>query len=130
VNSIAIETRVGATAVDEVLPLGERELEDAVGRLDGDRTTVVTVSIARRLMFVGGGRGHYTVTSLDEEDGESHALVGDAGAEGDTRLMIGGQLISQPRRYLVTREDALSVAKEFVRTGQFARDERWESPEP
>ena len=51
VDSIAIETRVGATAVDEVLPLGERE-------------------------------------------------------------------------------DALSAAKEFVRTGQFARDERWESPEP
>jgi hypothetical protein len=39
-------------------------------------------------------------------------------------------MVTQPRRYLVGLEDALRVAKKFVRTGGFAQDEHWESPGP
>jgi hypothetical protein len=70
--TIVIETRQAGRVIKERLPVGEPELADALAKLDGDQTTVFTVTVFGNHLFVGGGEGRYTVSTL-MEDGRSRA---------------------------------------------------------
>jgi hypothetical protein len=125
--SIVVETSQGSRNLKEHLPLGDTELAKAMAKLDGGRTTVFSITVLGNILFVGGGSGRYTVSSL-MEDGSSSALVGDSQAAGDVMMIIGGQQIPQPVRYIVDADRALKVAKHFSRTGHLDEEEPWEEP--
>jgi hypothetical protein len=123
--SIIVETRSGGRVSKAELALGESELADAVGRLDGHNTTAVTVGAFGNELLIGGGdEGNYIVTVF--RDGMPFSLVGDRQAGGVRMMVIGGQLIPQPEQYLVGPERALAVARYFARTGQLDQSESWD----
>jgi hypothetical protein len=126
--SIVIETRNRGRASKVELPLGDTELSEALGRLDGDQTTTVAVSVSGNKLIIGGGdeARYYTVTVF--LDGAPFSLVGDRQATGDKMMVMGGQLIPQPRQYLVGPVKALSVAQYFARTGLLDKNESWDQP--
>jgi hypothetical protein len=125
--SIVVETRQGGRSVEEHLPLGDAELAKALTKLDGDRTTVFTITVLGNMLFIGGGAGKYTVTSMMDDD-TCFALVGDRQATGETMMVVGGQRIPEPIRYIVEADRALKVAKHFSRTGRLDEEEDWEEP--
>lgn len=126
--SIVIETKHSGRYIKEHLPLGDAGFADALSKLDGDRTTVFSVTALGNRLFVGGGDGgRYTVTSL-MADGTSSALVGDPQAAGTSRMVVGGQWIDQPRRYIVDADRALKACRCFARQGQLDDEEIWENP--
>jgi hypothetical protein len=43
-------------------------------------------------------------------------------------MVIGGQRISQPLRYVVGGSRALKVARYFAEAGQLDKEEEWEEP--
>jgi hypothetical protein len=67
------------------------------------------------------------VTSMMDDD-VCFALVGDRQATGETMMVIGGQRIPQPIRYIVEADRALKVAKHFSRAGRLDEEEDWEEP--
>lgn len=125
--SICVETSEGTRTAEEHLPLGDAELVDALAKLDGLRTTLLTITVLGNELFVGGGCAMYTVTAL-MDDGRSFALVGDREARGNTAMIVGGQQIAQPVRYVVESDRVLKVARHFSEAGHLDDDELWEEP--
>jgi hypothetical protein len=126
--AIVIETRHAGRKTEERLPADESELVAALAKLDGNRTTVFTVTVIGNHLLVGGGEGRYTVTAM-MEDGRSCVLVGGQQAIEDTAMLIlGGQRTPQPLRYIVDGLRALKVARHFLRTGHMDEEEQWEEP--
>ena len=126
--SILVETTDGARNRTEEWPTGDAELINALGKLDGGRTTLVTLVVLDAKLFIAGGAaGMYTVTSL-ANDGTSLALVGNWQATEEVAMIIGGQRILQPIRYVVNVDRAFKVAKYFSGTGRLDEEEAWEKP--
>jgi hypothetical protein len=125
--SILIETRQGGQAFEEHLPLGDTELASALAKLDGRNTTVLTITVLGNQLLIGGGAGRYTVSAFLDED-TWFELVGDDLAVGEISMVIGGQRIPQPTRYIVDGERALKVARHFSRVGNLDEEETWEQP--
>ena len=125
--SIVIETRLGGRSTEEHLPLGDRELTAAIAKLDGQQTTAFTITVGGSLLIVGGGAGRYVVTAW-MADGQPCDLVGDPQATGEIPMVVGGQLSSQPGRYIVAGDLVLKVTRYFSRTGHMDDEETWEEP--
>jgi hypothetical protein len=126
--SITVETTQGSRIVEEYLLLGDAELANAFSKLDGNLTTLMVIAVHGSELFVGGGGGRYTVTAL-MDGGRSLALVGDREVTGDIPLVVGGQRIPQPLRYVVEYDRALMAASCFSKTGHLDEEEVWEEPE-
>lgn len=125
--TIVVETTQGQGKAEEHLPLGDREIGAAIAMLDGKQTTVLTITVLDNILFIGGGAGKYTVTTL-MSDGSSHALVGDSESTDNGSMIVGGQRIPQPIRYIVTSGHALKAARYFAKTGRLDEQETWEEP--
>src|SRR5262245_6095191 len=100
-------------------------LAELLGELASERSTMVSIECGERLLVVSVSRGVWAVTvrlGLDD----FFDLVGDAGAEGTTPFLQGGQLVDYPRRHVVSQEDAHRAAVEFFNTGTIETDHRWE----
>jgi hypothetical protein len=54
--SIVIETKQGGRIAKEHLPVGDAELADALSKLDGDRTTLFSITIFRQSLVCRRGR--------------------------------------------------------------------------
>lgn len=125
--SIFIETRQGGRASEERLPLGDAELVSSLAKLDGKNTTVLTIAVRGNELLIGGGPGMYTVSAFMNEN-TWFELVGDGQATGEVSMIIGGQRVPQPVRYLVDGERALKAARFFSRAGNLDEEESWERP--
>jgi len=125
--SIVVETSQGSRNLREHLPLGDVELANALAKLDGRRTTVFSITVLGNKLFIGGGAGKYTVTSMMDDE-VCFALVGDRQATGETMMVIGGQRIPQPIRYIVEADRAPKAAKHFSKAGRLDEEEDWEEP--
>jgi hypothetical protein len=125
--SIVIETRQNGRFVKEQLPLDHAGIAEALSKLDGDRTSVFTMTVSGNHLLVGAGAGKYTVTTM-MVDGRSLALVGDQVASGKVRTVIGGQLSDQPVRYLVDADRVLRACRYFAREGEMDDQDQWEEP--
>lgn len=125
--SIVVETRQDGRFRKEQLPLDESGIAAAIGQLDGDRASLFTMMVSGNELFVGGGRGKFTVTTL-MADGRSLALVGDQTASGNTRMIIGGSWIDQPVRYLVDADRVSKACQYFAHAGQMDDQDQWEKP--
>ena len=125
--SILIETRQGGRSYEERFPLDDTGIASALAKLDGEKTTVLTIVVLGNKMLIGGGSGKYTVSAFMNEDTWLE-LLGDEQATGEISMIIGGQRIPQPVRYIVDSKRALKVAKRFSSTGSLDEEEVWESP--
>jgi Immunity protein Imm1 len=123
--SIVIETTQGRGKTEERLPLGDQEIDTAIAMLDGKLTTVLTITTLDNILFIGGGAGKYTVTAL-MNDGSSYELVGDSESTDDIPMIVGGQRVPQPIRYIVNLDRARTTAKHFAKTGRLDENETWE----
>jgi hypothetical protein len=61
-------------------------------------------------------------------DGSSSELVGDPQATGDIPMIVGGQWIDQPARYILDADRALKVSRHFAEQGRLDDQEMWEEP--
>jgi hypothetical protein len=75
----------------------------------------------------GGTTPMYTVSAFMNED-TWFELVGDDQATGEVSMVIGGQRVPQPVRYIVDAERALKAARFFSREGNLDEEESWERP--
>jgi hypothetical protein len=124
--AIVIETRQPDGVHHEHLVASDADIASAIGKLDGEHTTLLTIEVRGAQLFIGGGPDQYTVTTLDGDD--SFALLGDGARDDDVSMVIGGQLIDQPARYLVDRATALTAARHFIARGAPSPELRWEAP--
>ncbi len=125
--SILIETRQGGRASEERLLLGDTELVSSLAKLDGRNNTVLTIAVRGNRLLIGGGAGMYIVSAFTNED-TWFELVGDDQATGEVSMVIGGQRVPQPVRYIVDGERALKAARFFSRAGNLDEGESWEGP--
>ena len=125
--SIVVETKQDGRLTREQLSAEDAGIAEALSRLDGDRTSLFTLTVSDDCLFVGGGAGMYTVTTL-MADGTSLALVGDEAASGEIWMIVGGQWIDQPVRYLVDADRVLRACRYFAREGQADKQDHWEEP--
>jgi hypothetical protein len=125
--SIVVETKQNGRLLEEQLPLDDAGIATAIDKLDGDRTSVFTMTVSGNELFVGGGGGKYTVTTL-MTDVRCLALVGDQAASGTSRMIIGGQWIDQPIRYVMDADRVVRACGYFAREGQIDDSDRWEVP--
>jgi hypothetical protein len=73
--------------------------------------------------------GFYLVNfQLDEET--TFNLIGDARKTGMSPFVLSGQEVPVPQRYIVSLEQALTVAQAFVRNGSITIDNSWERNVP
>lgn len=124
---VVIETRQDGRVTEERLPLDDAGLAEAIGKLDGHRTTALSIAVSGNHLFVGGGGGKYVVSTL-MADGTAFELIGDPKARGEVRLIAGGSWIDQPARYIVDAERALRACRYFAEEGRLDEREIWEQP--
>jgi hypothetical protein len=61
-------------------------------------------------------------------DGDFEQLVGDPAAVGETELVLCGLATTTPRRWLVTRADAIDTLSHYVIESSFPSGQIWERP--
>lgn len=126
-SSVVAELRTKDGLSEVPLEPTEAGIEEALHRLDGVAVSLVTVRNGENELFVGGGPECFTVTLL-MNDGDSVALAGPPGAEGEVKMIVGGQLIDQPKRLLVDLPTAVRAANWFLHRGKLAPGLKWERP--
>lgn len=98
----------------------------AVKALDASaRTTVTLQADGQHHMTIGGGNGQYLVYSTRDNDNFFN-LLGDAHAEGDVLLFVGGQEGRYPARQIIGQERAITAAVTFALTGSLDATLEWE----
>ncbi|NRQ37998.1 hypothetical protein HII36_40140 [Nonomuraea sp. NN258] len=113
---LAGDDRTGVLSGDwEVADPGEERIAEAVGALDGQRRTEVSVTDDEpfRYLSVAGGPHLYLVTG-ESADGEILQLTEPGAGREEARLVCGGQLGVFERSGLVTREAALAAVADFL----------------
>jgi hypothetical protein len=83
------------------------------------------VGNASRWLGVTASSGRYTVLAQLGEGGPWMHLVGDAAADGEMEFAHGGQPAPWPRRFCVTVEDAVAVARHYAVTTELLDPSRW-----
>jgi Immunity protein Imm1 len=103
-----------------------REIEAAIGQLDGHRKTLVTLEAEGEThMAIGGGPGKYVVyLTFDNE--QFHYVVDPSKSDADENLTVGGQEGIYPAKLCVDRDAALKTAKAFAERGVMEKSVIWE----
>jgi Immunity protein Imm1 len=109
------------------------EIETAIGELDGNRRTLVTLETEGEAhMSIGGGNGRYFVYLTFDNDNFNY-LVNSSNSDRYETLVIGGQEGSYPAKSCVDLTTTIKVAKIFAELGIMERSVSWERegiPEP
>ena len=124
-------------AEEQRLPATEATLAGALRAMADDRSAMLEVRVGRWLLLVSASTGRFSVCAVlgegcYEEDSypvalASFDLVGDPHATGVVPLVLGGQEMDYPRRYVVSAEQALAAASAFLREGAVQPSAgRWE----
>jgi hypothetical protein len=109
-----------------VQPVREwRQIEAAIGQLDGCHKTLVTLETEGEThMSVGGGKGKYVVyLTFDNE--QFHYIIEPSKSEAEENLIVGGQEGTYPTQLCVGREAALKAAKAFAERGAMEQSVIW-----
>ena len=122
---ISLETRARGRKFDERIASDVESVRRAINRLDGKHATVLTLDRNGNTLFIGGGPDLFSVTTL-AETGDSYNLVGDPGQAGTESILLGGQRVDWPRRYLVAFDKVLPVISRFLESGQAETVGDWE----
>jgi hypothetical protein len=75
----------------------------------------LVVESGKRRLIVSASEGAFFVFAELGED-LFFNLLGDVSATEETEMVVGGQLSDVPVRHLVTKEQAVEAAQEFIRT--------------
>lgn len=106
------------------------EVEAAIGRLDGDACTEVTLAEEEPFAYIsiGGGPELYLVTG-ETSDEKILQLTDPEAGDKPVPLVCGGQLADFPRRDLVNRSQATEVASRFLAQGDYDPNLAWDIQE-
>jgi len=102
----------------------EEQLISAIKALTDEHSAILTIEKEDDWLAINASKG---IFSVSVQFGESaYDLVGDAAATGMIPYVRGGQLVTHPRRYLVSLEQALVAALQFFRTGVVDTSSGWD----
>jgi hypothetical protein len=94
----------------------EKEARELFERLDGSSEDTLSIETADHgSLLVGGGPERFVAVSFLRDGASFHAERG-IGEDGIEMIQVGGQVGDYPKRYVLDRESAWEVAKEFFRT--------------
>lgn len=102
------------------------DIEAAIGQLDGQHKTLVTLETdGEPHMAVGGGKDKYIVyLTFDNES--FHYIVNLSKPDADESLTVGGQVGVYPAKLCIDRDAALKAAKTFAERGSMEKSVIWE----
>jgi hypothetical protein len=102
------------------------EIEAAIRRLDGHRSTLVTLEAENEThMAIGGGNSKYLVyVTFDNED--FHYLVDLSQPDKSETLVVGGQEGIYPAKCCVDLSTTLKAARGFAEFGKIEKSVAWE----
>jgi hypothetical protein len=99
-------------------------IEEAIGKLDGDRTTLVMLATGSQAhMAIGGGKDAYIVY-VTFNNQTFYSLSIPAG-DDQIKLVVGGQEGEYPASLCVSLEKALAAARTFATSGELDRSLSW-----
>ena len=76
-------------------------------------------------LLVGGGPDLFTVMAMVGPDDFFH-VVGDAAAEGEVDMLMGGTLTPWPRRLCASREQAITAVRHWLASAVMDPGLQWE----
>lgn len=121
----------GAHRIDDVVEQPSvPAIENAIRRLDGIRTTEVSIeSDSDDFMIVGGGGGRYVAFVGRGEDDLVNLFNPSGPSERLVELCVGGQTGFYSERQLVDLPTAIQAACKFAENGELDGSVNWEVQE-
>lgn len=115
--------------VEQVLAIETKEeLIDAIQALTNEHSAILTIEAGDDWLAIDSSNGLLAASVQLAE--HAFDLVGDAAATGTIPYVRGGQLVTNPRRYLVNLEQTLAAALQFFCTGAVAVTSGWDEQGP
>jgi len=124
--TITIETYAGARTAERALPWSIDDARAAIRELDGHATTLLALEQSGHSLWIAGGPDRFTVTYTTPNTEKAYSLIPNPEVKGTEPRVMGGQLVDQPIRELVSRDAAEKAAAEFVETGIVRLSPEWE----
>jgi hypothetical protein len=114
---------------DRVVQPSDSAISEAIRRLDGaSRNDLYIRAAGGPWMGVAGGPDRVIVTFADGDEGPFFQAVTSPSPDGeDVRVCVAGQPVWMPARTLVSEEDAIAAAIEFVRSAERPLSLAWSS---
>jgi hypothetical protein len=105
------------------------DVEAAIRRLDGE--TYSSVMLERDSMhwigIAGGNDGRYFVSTWDDETNGGYVALSNPDTTGTIDVVIGGQAVDRPARWIVTQDEAVSAARAYFESGRLSPALKWEA---
>ncbi len=125
-RALRLERWQGQREERELSPATAEVLRVTISDMADEKSATLSMEAGGRTLLVNASRGAFAVTALLGED-DFYDLVGDTSATGTLPILVGGQSTEYPRKYLVSVEQALVAALEFMHTGTVTVDGgRWD----
>lgn len=124
--ALRLERWQGLHEERELSPATAEVLRVTISNMADEKSVTLSVEAEGRALLVNASRGAFAITALLGQN-DFYDRVGDTSASGTLPLLIGGQSTEYPRKYLVSVEQALVAALEFMHTGTVTVDSgKWD----